>query len=365
VATQKAAVAAVDAASARLKNHRVAASLGLLTIAVILLWQQFSPRKLRLAPAPLIAILLTTTIAAAMTLPVYYVEVPGNLTEEIRLPTWSLLRDAPWGELIQTGLLIAVVASAETLLCATAVDQLRPGSRTDYDRELAAQGTGNMICGLLGALPMTGVIVRSSANVNAGAQTRLSAVLHGVWLLLFVVALSGVLRMIPTASLAAVLVYTGYKLVDVKSVKKLRQYGWGEVGIYAATLITIVVVDLLTGVLVGVALAAAKLLYKFAHLSVRVEHDDRSRRYTMHLAGAATFVRLPKLAAALEEIPNDAELHVELDRLSYIDHACLNLLSMWADQHQGAGGRLIIDWDALHASALRQADPRLADSEAA
>lgn len=365
VATQNAAVAAIDALSARMKNHRLAASLGILTILVIICWQKFSPQRLRLTPAPLIAIVVATTIAAVMSLPVYYVELPSNLANEIRLPSWTLLQSAPWGDLFQAGALIAIVASAETLLCATAVDQLRPGSRTNYDRELAAQGVGNSICGLLGALPMTGVIVRSSANIQAGAQTRLSAVLHGVWLLVFVVAFSSMLQLIPTASLAAVLVYIGFKLVDFKSIRKLRQHGWGEVGIYLATLTTIVAADLLTGVIVGMALAAAKLLYTFSRLTVRMDRDERLNRYSLHLAGAATFVRLPKLAAALEQIPSDAELHVDLVRLSYIDHACLNLLSTWADQHQALGGRLIIDWDSLHATAGKQKNVRVSKDTAA
>jgi len=121
-------------------------------------------------------------------------------------------------------LVIAVVASAETLLCATAVDQMHQGPRTRYDKELAAQGVGNMICGFLGALPMTGVIVRSSANVQSGAMTRLSAILHGVWLLVFVVLLAFLLRLIPISALAAILVYTGYKLVNPKSIKDLLNF---------------------------------------------------------------------------------------------------------------------------------------------
>jgi MFS superfamily sulfate permease-like transporter len=366
VAAQNAAVAAIDAVSGRMKNHRIAASLGILTILIIIFWQKLAPKRLRLMPAPLLAILIATTIAAVMTLPVYYVELPSDFAKEIRLPSWTLVQSAPWADVIQAGALIAIVASAETLLCATAITQLRPGTRTNYDRELVAQGSGNMLCGLLGALPMTGVIVRSSANIHAGAQTRLSAILHGIWLLLFVVAFASVLQMIPTASLAAVLVYTGYKLVDVKSIRKLWQHGWGEVAIYFATLTTIVAVDLLTGVIVGIALAAAKLLYTFSRLTIRMERDPRENRYQMRLSGAATFVRLPKLAAALEDLPSDAELHVDLDRLSYIDHACLNLLSSWAEQHQKMGGRLMIDWDSLHASAGKNGGPRLADgSEAA
>jgi MFS superfamily sulfate permease-like transporter len=350
VRTQDAAVAALDVAASRLKSHHLAAGLGILTIAVIMLWQKFAPTKLRLVPGPLLAIVAATIIAAVFVLPVLYVEIPANLANDIHRPTWSLIESAPWGEVLKTALLIAVVASAETLLCATAVDQIAPGSRTNYDRELAAQGVGNMVCGVLGALPMTGVIVRSSANVQAGAKTRLSAILHGVWLLVFVVALTGLLQLIPTASLAAVLVFTGYKLVNFKEIKKLREAGWGEVAIYLVTLITIVAEDLLTGVLVGLALAAAKLLYTFSHLKVEVQRDDLDGAFHMNLTGAATFVRLPKLAAALEQVPENAQLHVDLSRLTYIDHACLELLTNWAHQHEQTGGRLTIDWDSLHAA---------------
>ena len=240
-----------------------------------------------------------------------------------------------------------MVASAETLLCATAVDKMHNGPRTQYDRELAAQGLGNMICGALGALPMTGVIVRSSANVEAGGKTRLSAFLHGAWLLLFVAALPFLLSMIPTASLAALLVFTGYKLVNTKVLKELRQYGWGEVVIYAATLISIVGFDLLTGVLIGVGLSAVKLLYTFSHLDVRAEDGPRPGVTVMHLRGTATFIRLPKLAAALERVPGGTELHVLFAELQYIDHACLDLLINWEKQHEAAGGRLVIDWDTL------------------
>ena len=221
-------------------------------------------------------------------------------------------------------------------------------SRTQYDRELAAQGVGNMVCGLLGALPMTGVIVRSSANVDAGARTRLSTILHGVWLLVFVSMLAFMLRMIPTAALAAMLVYTGYKLINVKAIRELRKYGWGEVLIYAATLGTIVCTDLLTGVLTGVALSAAKLLHRFSHLDVRLE-VKKEQVATLELEGAATFVRLPLLAAELERVPDNVELHVDFENLDYIDHACLDLLMNWAKQHEGNGGTLVIDWESLHA----------------
>jgi len=343
------AVASLEELLQQQKNHHLAAQLGILTIAVILLWQGLAPKKLKVVPAPLVAVVLATLAAALLAVPVFYVEVPDNLWSEVHFPSLTLLSTASWAALLQAGLLIAIVASAETLLCATAVDQMHQGPRTRYDRELFAQGIGNVVCGFLGALPMTGVIVRSSANVQAGGRTRLSAILHGVWLLIFVAGLAFLLRLIPTASLAAILVYTGYKLVNPKSIRELRKYGLGEVAIYAATVGTIVCTDLLTGVLVGIGLAAAKLLYTFSHLAVKVEPDANTNKVVLTLQGAATFIRLPRLASKLEQVPVRAELHVDFRRLDYIDHACLDLLMNWAKQHESTGGKLVIDWESLHA----------------
>jgi len=201
---------------------------------------------------------------------------------------------------------------------------------------------------------MTGVIVRSSANIQAGAQSRLSAVLHGVWLLVFASGLAFLLRLIPTSSLAAMLVYTGYKLVNTKSLVELRKYGWGEVAIYAATVVMIVFTDLLTGVLTGVGLSAAKLLYTFSHLKLRLDlSSNGTERALLELEGAATFLRLPQLAGALEQVPPGAELHVDFQHLNYIDHACLDLLMNWARQHEATSGRLEIDWGQLHGRFTR------------
>ena len=171
--------------------------------------------------------------------------------------TWFQLLLDP---MVLTGaLVIALVASAETLLCATAVDQLHSGVRTDYDKELTAQGLGNVLCGLIGALPMTGVIVRSSANVNSGAKTRWSAIMHGFWLLIFVAALPFVLAYIPRAALGALLVHIGIKLVNFKQIKKLWDTSRSEAGIFFVTLLVIVCADLLVGVVVGIMLSAIRL----------------------------------------------------------------------------------------------------------
>jgi MFS superfamily sulfate permease-like transporter len=356
----------VEGEPPQLRAHHLAARLGVLTIAVILLWQKFASKKLKLLPGPLVAIVVATAVAATMDLPVLRVQLPANIAEDIRLPRFETIQSAPWGELLVGGLMIAAVASAETMLSATALDQLKPGMRTNYDRELKAQGFGNVVCGFIGALPVTGVIVRSSTNVHAGAQTRLSTMLHGVWLGLAAIAFGGLLQMIPTASLAAVLVFTGYKLVKFQDFRSLLAVDWREAAIYAATMTTIVVENLLTGVLVGIALAALKLLESFSRLKVRLESGG-DNRYALHLAGAATFVRLPRLAAALEQVPGGAELHVELDRLTYIDHACMELLHSWEEQHRTNGGSLTLDWDSLRAVFRQEgrADATPPDAEAA
>ena len=352
--SQREAAASLVKVLDRLKNHDWAAKIGLFTILLIILWESFAPSKLKFIPPPLLAIVIVTTLSAVLFLPVLYVEVPDNLLDDLHTPSWNVVQSISWNAVLISAVVIAAVASAETLLCATAVDQLHTGPRTNYDKELAAQGIGNMVCGFLGALPMTGVIVRSAANVHSGAQTRLSAILHGIWLLIFVSSLAFLLRLIPTAALAAILVYTGYKLIGFKNIPQLWRYGYGEVAIYLSTVGVIVGKDLLTGVLVGIALSGLKLLIVFSRLKTRLEISDDGQRAVLFLDGAATFIRLPALAQELERVPRNAELHVDLQHLDYIDHACLDLLMNWARQHESTGGRLVIDWDTLHTNFRRE-----------
>lgn len=330
-------------------THHWAAMTGLLTILIMIVWKPLVPRKLKIVPAPLVAVSVATMVAWGMGWPVIRVSLPDNLLAEVRWPAPDQIARLLNGEIILAALAVAFVASAETLLCATAVDQLHSGARTRYDKELMAQGTGNMICGLLGALPMTGVIVRSAANIEAGGKTRASSILHGAWLLLFVVVLAGALRQIPTSALAAMLVYTGYKLIDVKTIRNLSSYGRSELAIYVATVVMIVISGLLTGVLVGVGLSVAKLLYTFTNVRVTLEDDPAANMTVLRLRGAATFIRLPTIAVELEKVRPSTELHVHLEDLKYIDHACLDLLINWEKQHKTTGGRLIVDWDQLHA----------------
>lgn len=363
-ASQRDAASAIEAATESLKSHDWAGKIGLLAVVVIFVWQFTARGVMKLIPAPLLAIVVTTAVTVIFQIPILHVEVPDNLLSGLTLPSFAVFTESPIRVLLSAGAVLAIVASAETLLCATAVDQMHRGPRTRYDRELSAQGIGNIVCGCLGVLPMTGVIVRSAANVQAGGKTRLSAILHGVWLLLFSVALVPVLRMIPTAALAGILVYTGFRLIDFKGLKHLWKENRIEAAIFLITMGVIVAEDLLTGVVTGIVLSAVKLLARFSQLDVHVLKDNStdSRRTTIKLVGAATFIRLPKLASRLEKVDAGADLHIDVSEMDYIDRACMELLQNWSRQHAATGGQLTVDWDSLH-SKFQTNRPRPTDPE--
>lgn len=355
--SQAKAADAVLAARNGFKSHDTAAKLGLLTIGIMLVWQWLPWKKLKLIPAPLLAITAATAVSTWLVLPVTNVEIPHNITSDLHMPNLDQLLSTDWHLVGWSAVVVALVASAETLLCCSAVDQMHQGPRTQYNRELMAQGVGNMICGFVGGLPMTGVIVRSAANVQSGATSRLSAILHGVWLLIFVLLLSALLRLIPTASLAAMLVYTGVRLINFKSLRAFWKLDKFEAGIFIATATVIVVEDLLRGVILGIVLAAAKLLWQFSYLKVEVEPAKKNQPMVVRLKGAATFLRLPQLAAALEKISPRDKVQLDVDELTYVDHACLELIVHWQKRHLAAGGELDLDMTELAARyRYRQAE---------
>lgn len=346
-------------------SHHLAARIGLMTITTIVVWNLYAPTKLKFVPAVLVGVAAATALSTWLDLPVSHIAVSDNLLSIIQPPSWDAFAHILDPALIGEALALALIASVETLLSATAVDQLHHGPRTRYNRELFAQGTGNAICGLLGVLPMTGVIVRSAANVQAGGRTRAATMLHGGWLLLFVFFLPFMLRLIPTASLGAVLVFTGYKLINVQSIKELAREGRDELAIYAATVGTIVATNLLAGVLVGIGLAVAKLLYTTQNLDTLMDHDEETGKLTLHLMGVATFVSLPRLATTLEQVPPYADLQVSFASLRHIDHACLNLLQSWQKLHEATGGHVQLDWDKIRSLSYQtQSAPRTPASHA-
>ena len=346
--------------------HQEAAAIGVLTIVAIILWNGFVQKKFHAVPGVLVGVSLATAVTFFYDLPIARVMVRDDLLAGIELPSLESLAHLTDTSLLSASLAMAFIASVETLLSATAVDHLHSGSRTHYNKELFSQGVGNVLCGLLGALPMTGVIVRSSANVQAGARTRASAILHGAWILLFAAFLPFVLRQIPTACLGAVLVFTGYKLMNIAVINELKDYGRSEVAIYVGTVGAIVATNLLTGVLLGVGLAIWKLLYTTQNLDTYLEQQAGAPTvtYRFHLMGIATFVGLPKLATALEDVPPGVTVEMHVEALRHIDHACLNLLESWAKLHNQKGGRVMVDWEKLQTKTYhlrhRKKDPRTA-----
>jgi MFS superfamily sulfate permease-like transporter len=334
--------------------HEEAAAIGVLTIVLIAIWNGPVAKRaarLRLVPGALVAVVIATAIANALKLPIAHVNLPGSLIGSLTFTNVASLKRLIEPAMIGSAFALAIIASAETLLCASAVDRMHDGPRTNYDRELLAQGFGNAICGIVGGLPMTGVIVRSSVNVEAGAQTRWSAVLHGLWMLVLVVAAPFVLRMIPISSLAALLVFTGYKLCK-QDVKELRKAGKSEVFIFFATIAGIVVFDLLKGVALGLALAILKIVWIFTHLRIRVSTEGE--RTNVHMTGSATFLRLPELNAVLDGIPAGGDVHIHIDGLDHIDQASLHAIGAWEKQYISRGGTVTLEWEGLKSLARRR-----------
>ncbi|MGW1893972.1 SulP family inorganic anion transporter [Streptomyces sp. NPDC002004] len=317
-------------------------------IAVMVLWKRL-PGKAQLLPGSLVAVGAATLATVTFDLPVARVEVSG-LLKAVQPPGLG-----EFGRLADFGLLTTIVAftliaSAESLFSAAAVDRLHGGPKTDYDKELMAQGAGNTVCGLLGALPMTAVIVRSAANVQAGARTKVSRVLHGAWLLLFAALLPDALGMIPTAALAGVLIHAGFKLLPVKELGPLWREHRGEAVVLVVTAGAILITNMFEGVVIGLLLSVAKAAWETSHVHIDIDVDVDGAgggAVRVRIRGHATFLRLPHILDTLEQLPADRPVELNLAGLRYLDHACMSALQNWADQHNAH----TIQPDPAHARA--------------
>ncbi|GII86175.1 sulfate transporter [Sphaerisporangium siamense] len=305
-------------------------AVGAGVIVVMACWR-FLPSKVRVVPGALAAVLLAIAATALLDLPIDRIQVTGLLDAISLLGAEDLGRLADVG-VMGTVVAFTLIASAESLFSAAAVDRLHTGPGTDYDKELMAQGAGNTVCGLLGALPLTAVIVRSATNVYAGAKTKASRVWHGVWLLLFTALLPGALGVIPIAALAGVLVYSGWKLLPIRQLAPLWRDHRGEALILLVTAVAIVTVSMFEGVLIGIALSICKTAWETSHLHVSVSDADRGS-VRVALTGNATFLRLPKMLEALEALPKNRPIELDLSGLRHLDHACRTALTSWAERH--------------------------------
>ena len=218
----------------------------------------------------------------------------------------------------------------ETLLGIEAVDKLDPLKRiTPTNRELKAQGIGNLVSGFFGGLPITSVVVRSSANVSAGAQTKLSTILHGIFLLLSVIFIPGLLNKIPLSALAAVLIFTGYKLAKLSLFRDFYKKGWDQFIPFVVTIVAILLSDLLIGIVVGIMVGLFFILRSNFHSSVVFVADQNN--YLLRLRKDVSFLNKPIIKTKLDLIPPDSFALIDASRADYIDKDVIDEINQFLD----------------------------------
>lgn len=342
---------------ARLEQVVPAAPLiGGLTVVILVLWPRMPGRPgriMRRVPAALVSVAVATAVAA----------FAAPSIARVDLPSWRshVLPEMPQGPVL--GLATAVftmmlVASLESMLAAVAVDKLaadrnsersadlpEPGSgatappplkRSDLDRELRAQGIANAVSGLLGGLAVSGGAVRSSANVRAGATSRASTVLHGVWVLLATGLLVTALEWIPLAALGALVMVVGIQMVNFAHIRNVHRHR--EFLVYGATISGVLLFGVLKGVAIGIAVAVAVALHRLARTRITVTESDG--RHLVVVRGQLTFLAVPRLNRTLGQLPQDADVLVELDGF-FIDHAAYEMIQDWSNAHSAHGGRVV------------------------
>lgn len=315
---------------------RGAIIITLASLAALILLQQPLARKLRIIPAPLIAVVLgvlinylfKTATSAYSLRPAQLVYIPENIFENISFPAFSKIFSS--GEIWKNGVIIGLLATLETLLCVEAIDKLDIHNRiTPVNRELKAQGIGNMLCGLLGAIPMTAVIVRGAANVDAGARTRLSSFTHGLFLLITVLFIPFALNKIPFASLAAILFVTGFNLTKPKLYQNMWSLGWKQFLPFILTIIIILMTDLLIGVTAGLLLSVYYIVSNNfrAEYKTQITEKDGHEIFYIRLNSNVTFLNKVKLKDALDKIPEDSKLTIDGSQCNFIDYDILEIIS--------------------------------------
>jgi MFS superfamily sulfate permease-like transporter len=343
------------------------AIIGLATLAVVILLPLLP--GLKRLPAPLIGVLLGIGLGYFFDLehehtylafvnhsyhlgPDFLVTLPGNVIKGLITPDWSKC-----GELIfwKAVMMIAIIASLETLLSASAVDKLDPYQRkSNFNKDLTAMGIGTAVSGMLGGLPMIAEIVRSSANVNAGAKTRWSNFFHGLLMLCFVCLAPGLIHRIPLSSLAAILCITGFRLASPREFKKVYRLGSDQFTIFFTAIIITLSTDLLIGILSGIAIKLFIHLHRGVTLKqlirAEVEINDDCGWTEVHLTGAAVFTNLLALRNKLEQLPKGLHIHVNLQETKVVDHSVLEYLEHFQHDYVHEGGAVLLEGLEQHQS---------------
>jgi len=309
-------------------------------LAVLLLWQRpfiANQSWSRIVPGPLVAVGLGVAMNEVFGLVAPGLHIKASEGHMVELPVlgspvalWNALPSPDWSVMSNPSIwtvaaTIAAVASLESLLSVEAVDKLDPYRRTsDTNRELMAQGVGNMVAGLIGGLPMTSVIVRSSTNAYSGGRTRASAFIHGVFLGGLVIAVPFLLNRIPLAALAAVLLTIGYKLARVALFQKMYRAGADQFVPFLITVLVTVFSDLLTGVLVGLAVGVVMVMITNFTTAVSVVEEEGA--FLIQFTKDVSFLNKTRLRRVLADLPDDSEVVIDGTRAMFIDHDIYELV---------------------------------------
>ncbi len=317
--------------------------VSVISLAVILLWENVLAEKhkvFKLIQGPFVAVVLG--VFYQMFAPAFFPSLEIESQHLVSVPTpdsisafTSLFTFPDFSQILNkevwlVGATLAIVASLETLLSVEATDKLDPMKRTtNANRELMAQGTGNIISGLLGGLPITQVIVRSSANVQSGGQTKLSAILHAIFLLLSVVSIPFILNMIPLAVLASVLLVVGYKLAKPSLFKQMFMLGKSQFVPFIITIIGIVFTDLLIGISIGLSVGVLIMLrnsIKNSHFLHQKVVDNGHHKVKMTLAEEVTFLNKGAILTELNNLPNETHLTIDMSKSVNVDYDVLEII---------------------------------------
>lgn len=312
--------------------------IGIVSILILVVWEKVLAKKakiFKLIPAPLIAVLVGVIINE--TLKVYNPEWAIKQSHLVNIPIANSIGEfitfftypdfSQWANLTVwlTALTIAIVATLETLLNVEAADELDPYQRvTPKNRELKAQGIGNIISGMIGGLPLTSVIVRTSANINAGAKTKMSTILHGSMLLLSVAFIPAILNLIPLAAVAGILIYIGYKLASLKVFKMFYKKGWDQFLPFLITIIAILLTDLLIGILIGSLVGLFFVMRSNFKSAVFVVNDEN--KFLFRLRKDVSFLNKPIIKTKLEQVPRNSYILIDASRADFIDRDVIEVI---------------------------------------
>lgn len=315
---------------------RGAILISIISLTILVIWENPRLNRFKQLPAPLLVVgsgilghyLLQQFFSQYAFHPEQLVSIPDRIFSTLMFPDWSRITTDPliW----KSGLIIGILASLETLLCVEAIDKLDRFNRiSPLNHELVAQGTGNILCGLTGAIPITAVIVRGATNAHAGGRTRMSGFIHGLLILLSVLSIPFILNRIPLAALSAILIMIGYKLAHPRLFRDMYTLGLNQFLPFIITVVVICLTNLLTGVSIGLLISVYFIIQKNFKDDYRIQKtlQHETPTYSIKLKSNVTFLNKVKIRKALDQIPEYSVVIIDGSESDFIDYDILEVIS--------------------------------------